>query len=46
MRNVKDLKQFRIEADYEDVEVNMDKGQKALEVAQEISTYIIKNFNL
>ncbi len=46
IRKVKDLKQFRIEADYEDVEVSMDKGQKALQIAQEIRSYIIKNFNL
>jgi len=45
-RNYKDLKQFRLEADYENVEINSDKGNQAFEKAKEIRTFIIKNFHV
>jgi uncharacterized protein (UPF0332 family) len=35
-RSIKDLKQFREEADYEDVEVLFDKSEKSLNMAKEI----------
>lgn len=43
---IKDLKQFRIESDYENIEVSSDKGDIALRKAKEIRTYLITNFNV
>lgn len=45
-RTINDLKQFRIESDYEDIEVNLDKSELALHKAKEIRQYIITNFNV
>lgn len=45
-RKIKDLKQFRAESDYENIEVDIDKGNDALSRAKEIRSYIIKNFNV
>jgi len=45
-RTIKDLKQFREESDYENIEVSYDKGQTALDKANEIRQYLITNFNL
>jgi len=45
-RKINDLKQFRIESDYEEIEVLSDQGKKAYELAKMIRTYIIKNFNV
>jgi uncharacterized protein (UPF0332 family) len=45
-RNIKDLQNFRIEADYENIEINYDNGQKALEKAEEIRSYLITNLKL
>lgn len=45
-RTIKDLKQFREESDYENIEVSHDKGQTALDKANEIRQYLITNFNL
>ena len=45
-RIIKDLKQFRIESDYENIEVSLDKGDVALRKAKEIRTYLITNFNV
>lgn len=45
-RTIKELKVFRLESDYEDVEVNLDKSEKALRIAKEIRQYIITNFNV
>ncbi|SMO77661.1 HEPN domain-containing protein [Saccharicrinis carchari] len=45
-RTIKDLKQFRTESDYENVEVNSDKGNNAYTKANEIRSYIIKNFKV
>lgn len=41
-RKINDLKQFRIDSDYENIEVNSEKGNKAFEKANEIRSYIIK----
>lgn len=43
-RNFIDLKQYRQESDYENVEVDITKGEKALKLAQEIRNYIKSNF--
>lgn len=43
-RKIKDLKQFREESDYEDIEVNSDKGNNAYNKAREIRSYIIEKF--
>lgn len=45
-RTINDLKVFRLESDYEDVEVNLDKSEKALCIAKEIRKYIINNFHV
>ena len=45
-RTIKDLKQFREESDYENIEVSHDKGQNALDKANGIRQYLITNFNL
>lgn len=45
-RKIKDLKLFREESDYENIEVNSDKGNEAYNRANEIRSYIIKNFNV
>ncbi|TKG95206.1 HEPN domain-containing protein [Puteibacter caeruleilacunae] len=45
-RKIKDLRQYRIEADYENIEVNSDKGNMAFDKANEVRSYIIKNFNV
>ena len=45
-RNIKDLKQFRIEADYENIEVTFEKGQLAIEKAEKIRNYLKTNLHL
>jgi uncharacterized protein (UPF0332 family) len=45
-RKIKDLKQYRVDSDYEDIEVNIEKGELALSVAEEIRRYLITNFHL
>jgi uncharacterized protein (UPF0332 family) len=45
-RKIKDLKQFREESDYENIEVNIDQGNIALTKANEIRHYLITNFNI
>ena len=45
-RKINDLKQFRVESDYENIEVNSEKGNEAFNKANEIRSYIIKNFNI
>ena len=45
-RTIKDLKQFRVESDYENVEVSLDKGVEALRKAKEIRTYLKTNFSV
>jgi hypothetical protein len=46
IRTVKDLRQFRNESDYENIEVGFDKGDAAYSKAKEIRSYIIKKFNV
>jgi hypothetical protein len=43
-RKIKDLKEFRESSDYDDVEITIDKSQKALSYATELKQYIQKNF--
>ena len=45
-KKYKDLKQFRIDSDYENIEIDSEKGFSALRKAKEIRTYVIQNFNL
>jgi uncharacterized protein (UPF0332 family) len=45
-RKIKDLKQYRVDSDYEDIEVNIEKGELALSIAEEIRMYLITNFHL
>lgn len=45
-RTIKDLKQFRLESDYENIEVSHDYGQNALDKAIAIRLYLITNFNV
>lgn len=45
-RTIKDLKQFRIESDYENIEIGSEKGNDAFNKAKEIRTFIIKSFNV
>lgn len=43
---LKDLKEFRESSDYEDVEINIDKGTKALKNATELRKYIRGKFHV
>lgn len=43
-RKLKDLKEFRESSDYDDVEITIDKSQKAKEYATDIRQYIQRNF--
>lgn len=43
-RKIKDLKEFRESSDYDDVEITIDKSQKAKEYATDIRQYIQRNF--
>tara|TARA_R110002050_G_scaffold300632_2_gene471100 strand:- start:1302 stop:1709 length:408 start_codon:yes stop_codon:yes gene_type:complete len=45
-RKIKDLKQFRVESDYENLEIDSIKGNDAFKIAQEIRSYVIKNFHV
>lgn len=45
-RTIKDLKQFRVESDYENLEIDSIKGNDAFKKAQEIRSYVIKNFHV
>ena len=45
-RNMKDLKQFREESDYEDLEVKREKGEKALILAAEIRQFLKQNLHV
>ena len=45
-RTIKDLKQLREESDYENIEVSLDMSQTALDKANGIRQYLIKNFNV
>jgi len=43
---IKDLKTFRIDSDYKDIEIISDQGEKAFKLAGEIRTLLIENLNL
>jgi len=45
-RKIKDLKHFREESDYENLDVDYDKGTQAFELAKNLRRYLITNFNL
>lgn len=45
-RNITDLKHFRQESDYDNIEVNIDKGTTALRMAKDIRNYLITNFRV
>lgn len=45
-RTITDLKQFRVESDYENIEIGSVKGNEAFIKAKEIRSYLIKNFNV
>lgn len=43
-RNFKDLKTFRIKSDYEDIEIDNEKSEKAYNIAIEIRQFLQKGF--
>jgi len=43
---IKDLKQFREESDYDNIEIGKDKGETALRKAKEIRNYLKTNFHV
>ncbi len=45
-RKVDDLKKHRIESDYRDIEINIEKGETALRKAREIKRYLTQTFEL
>ncbi|NQU85752.1 MAG: HEPN domain-containing protein [Mariniphaga sp.] len=45
-RTIKDLKQFREESDYDNIEIGKDKGETALRKAKEIRNYLKTNFHV
>ena len=45
-RTIKDLKQFRVESDYQDIEIGSDQGNKAFNKAKEIKSYLSENFKV
>lgn len=45
-RKIKDLKNFREKSDYENTSVDYKKGNDAINKANEIRSYIIKNFKV
>ena len=46
LRTIKDLKQFREESDYDNIEINIDRGQLAYEKAIEIRKYLKNYFHV
>ena len=45
-KKVSDLKERRIESDYRDIEIDIEKGEIALRKAKEIKRYLIQTFKL
>jgi len=43
---IKDLKTFREQSDYDDIEVSIDEGQKAYNHANEILSFLRNNFHV
>ncbi len=44
--SIKDLKHFREESDYDNLEINLDKSTRAFDMAKNIRVYLTQNFNL
>jgi len=45
-RAIKDLKHFRVESDYQNIEVTMNKSREALTKEKEIRSYLTTNFHI
>lgn len=45
-RNVKDLKKFRKNSDYDDVNISPEQSNKAIGLASELRSQLKKNFNV
>ena len=45
-RNIKDLKKFRIDSDYNDIEITSDKSQNAIKIAKEIREQLTTLFKV
>lgn len=45
-RKITELKRFRIDSDYEDMEIHFDKSNKALNYATEIRGYLQQTFHV
>jgi len=45
-RKIMDLKQFREESDYENIEVDILQGKKAYTIAQELISFLSKTFHV
>lgn len=45
-RSIKDLKHFRTESDYENIEVNYEQSKKAYNLAEEIRGFLTKTFHV
>ncbi len=43
-RKYKDLQQFRLESDYENIDITSDQGLKAYKIAKEIRQYVQNKF--
>jgi len=45
-RRIKDLKTFREESDYEDIEISFEQGRKAYDIAIELRSFITQKFHV
>jgi uncharacterized protein (UPF0332 family) len=45
-RQIKDLKQFRVESDYHNTEITLDKSKKAFEYAQNTRLFLQRTFQV
>ncbi|NLU38559.1 MAG: HEPN domain-containing protein [Bacteroidales bacterium] len=45
-RHIKDLKQFREESDYDDIEIVREMGEKALSLAREVRLFLKQNLHV
>jgi len=43
---IKDLKTFREQSDYDDIEVSIDEGNKAYKYANDILSFLKRNFHV
>ncbi len=46
IRQISQLKQLRVESDYLDIEISLEKSRQALTYANDIRSYAISNFHL